>query len=88
MCFDEFCESTGDLSTGTKIEMKKHTKQSILEERKTEEKIQSHRRSIAVHQPIDRQEFQRTGAKRQSDRRSIAAYQPIDRHYFRRSLAT
>ena len=81
MCFDEFCERTGDLSTCTKIEMKKHTKRSILEQRKTEEKIQSHRRSIAIHQPIDRQEFQRTGAKkRQSDRRSIGAYQPIDRH--------
>ena len=38
MCSDEFCECTGDLSTGTKIEMKKYTKQSILEQRKTKEK--------------------------------------------------
>ena len=38
MCFDEFCECTGDLSTGTKIEMKKDTKRSILEQRKTKEK--------------------------------------------------
>ena len=26
MCFDEFCECTGDLSTDTEIEMKKYTK--------------------------------------------------------------
>ena len=27
MCFNEFCECTGDLSTCTEIEVKKHTKQ-------------------------------------------------------------
>ena len=26
MCFNEFCECTGDLSTGTEIEVKKNTK--------------------------------------------------------------
>ena len=54
MWFDEFCECTDDLSTGTKIEMKKYAKRNILEQRKTGREIQTHRRSIAVYQPIDR----------------------------------
>ena len=48
MCFDEFCECTGDLSTDTEIEMKKYTKRNILEQRKTWRERQSHRRSIAA----------------------------------------
>ena len=79
MLFDEFCECTGDLSTDTKIEMKKYTKRNILEQRKTRGEIQTHRRSIAAYQLIDRQEFQRREAKRQKACRSIAPNQLIDR---------
>ena len=79
MFFDEFCECTGDLSTSTEIEVKKHTKRSNLEPRRNKEKGQSHRRSIGYNQPIDRQEFLGSGRKTQSDRRSIAIYQSIDR---------
>ena len=57
MLFDEFCECTGDLSTDTEIEMKKHTKQSNFKQRRTEGEGQSHRRSIGHNLPIDRQEF-------------------------------
>ena len=52
MCFDEFCECTGDLSTCTIIEVKKHTKRSNLEQRTNEEKRQSHRRSIGHSQSL------------------------------------
>ena len=79
MLFDEFCECTGDLSTGTEIEMKKYTKRNILEQRKTWIERQSHRWSIAAYQQIDRQEFQRIQAKSQRACRSIAQNQPIDR---------
>ena len=64
MCFDEFCECTSDLRTSTKIEVKKHTKRSNLEQRRNGEKGQSHRRSIGHNQPIDRLEFPRSRGKR------------------------
>ena len=34
MCFNEFCECIGDLSTGIEINAKKHTKRSHLEQRR------------------------------------------------------
>ena len=34
MCFNEFCECIGDLSTGIEIDAKKHTKRSNLEQRR------------------------------------------------------
>ena len=49
MCFDEFCECTGDSSTYMEIEMKKYTKRNILEQRKTRREIQRHHRSIAAY---------------------------------------
>ena len=79
MCFDEFCYCTSNLSTSTKIKEKEHTKQSNLEQRTNEEKVQSHRRSIRHNQSIDRQEFSGSGIKRQTDRQSIVTLQPIDR---------
>ena len=87
MLFDEFCECTDDLSTDTEIEMKKYTKRNILEQRKKGRQRQSHRRSIAEQQPIDRQELQRRETKRQRTCRSIAVYQPIDRQKFERKAA-
>ena len=71
MCFDEFCEYTGDLSTYMKIEMKKHIKRSNLERKRIEEEKAIHRRSIEHHQPIDRQEFVK--------QRKEAEPSPIDR---------
>ena len=64
MYFDEFCECTSDLSTSTKIEVKKHTKRSNLEQKRNEEKGQSRCRSIGYNQPIDRQKFTGSGEKR------------------------
>ena len=78
MLFDEFCEYTGDLSTDTEIEMKKYTKQNILEQRKTKGEIQNHRRSIVAYQSIDRQEFQRREAK-QAESLPIDRAKPADR---------
>ena len=61
MYFNEFCEFTGELSIGTEIEVKKHTKQSNLEKRRTKGKGQSHRRSIEHNSAIDQQEIPRSG---------------------------
>ena len=75
MLFNEFCECTGDLSTSTETEVKKYTKRNILEQRKTERQRQSHRRSIAAHQPIDRPKFRRIREKPESlpiDRAKLA----------------
>ena len=72
MCFDEFCECTGDLSTCMEIEMKKHkkTEQSGAKEKHRKKDSAIADRSGTSSRSINKN-LQDKG-KRQNHRRSIA----------------
>ena len=80
MCFNEFCECTGDLSISTETEVKKYTKRSILEQRKT------YPRSIGADAVPSIVGSRSIGSNATIDRRCFCAtrvYGPIDRMVYR-----